>query len=175
MKQDRIGVHSWRADLALLGVTLVWGATFVMVRGAVAHFPVFAFLTLRFSFALLALVGPAVAYHVSETMKAAYPERFYVSENLKRIVEAGRATFDAEAAALLQQDPSLRFVLCGNGAARERLQREYGALPNVAWLPLQPFSRLNELLNLADIHVLLQIAGVADLVMHLLTPAPAQA
>jgi len=45
-------------------VTLIWGATFVMVKEAVADFPVFAFLTLRFGFALLSLapllwIGPA--------------------------------------------------------------------------------------------------------------------
>ncbi|HVQ95620.1 MAG TPA: 3-hydroxyacyl-CoA dehydrogenase NAD-binding domain-containing protein [Mycobacteriales bacterium] len=41
-------------------------------------------------FTLLALVGPAVALHVSETLHAAYPDRFGVSENLRRIVEAGK-------------------------------------------------------------------------------------
>jgi drug/metabolite transporter (DMT)-like permease len=54
--EDGHGAPSWQADLALLGVTLVWGATFVMVKDAVAHFPVFAFLALRFSFAALALI-----------------------------------------------------------------------------------------------------------------------
>jgi len=39
-------------------------------------------------FVLMSLVGPAVAFHVSETMKEAFPDRFYVSENLKRLVEA---------------------------------------------------------------------------------------
>jgi 3-hydroxyacyl-CoA dehydrogenase/enoyl-CoA hydratase/carnithine racemase len=41
-------------------------------------------------FSLLALVGPAVAFHVSETMHAAYPDRFYVSENMRKLVEAGK-------------------------------------------------------------------------------------
>jgi 3-hydroxyacyl-CoA dehydrogenase/enoyl-CoA hydratase/carnithine racemase len=41
-------------------------------------------------FVLLQLVGPAVAFHVSETMHEAYPDRFYVSENLGRLVEAGK-------------------------------------------------------------------------------------
>jgi len=41
-------------------------------------------------FALLALVGPAVAFHVSETMHAAFPDRFYVSDNMRRLVEAGK-------------------------------------------------------------------------------------
>jgi putative colanic acid biosynthesis glycosyltransferase WcaI len=70
-----------------------------------------------------------------------------------------------EAALLLEGEKSLRFVMCGDGAARERLRRAYGNLSNVVWLPLQPAARLNELLNLADIHLLIQLAGVADLVM----------
>jgi len=44
------------ADLALLLVALIWGGTFVMVKEAVSDFPVFAFLTLRFSLALAALL-----------------------------------------------------------------------------------------------------------------------
>lgn len=41
-------------------------------------------------FELLGLVGPAVALHVSETMHAAFPDRYAVSENLARIVAAGK-------------------------------------------------------------------------------------
>jgi 3-hydroxyacyl-CoA dehydrogenase/enoyl-CoA hydratase/carnithine racemase len=41
-------------------------------------------------FVLLQLVGPAVALHVAETMHEAFPERFYVSENLGRLVAAGK-------------------------------------------------------------------------------------
>ncbi|HEV7191975.1 MAG TPA: 3-hydroxyacyl-CoA dehydrogenase NAD-binding domain-containing protein [Jatrophihabitantaceae bacterium] len=41
-------------------------------------------------FVLLALVGPAVALHVSETMHAAFPGRFSVSENSRRLVAAGK-------------------------------------------------------------------------------------
>ncbi|RQX16876.1 3-hydroxyacyl-CoA dehydrogenase [Micromonospora ureilytica] len=40
--------------------------------------------------ALLQLVGPAVAYHVGGTLHAAYPDRFSVSENLKRIADSGQ-------------------------------------------------------------------------------------
>ncbi|WBB81758.1 3-hydroxyacyl-CoA dehydrogenase NAD-binding domain-containing protein [Micromonospora sp. WMMD882] len=40
--------------------------------------------------ALLQLVGPGVAYHVGGTLHAAYPERFGLSENLRRIAESGR-------------------------------------------------------------------------------------
>ncbi|MEV6690845.1 3-hydroxyacyl-CoA dehydrogenase NAD-binding domain-containing protein [Micromonospora sp. NPDC051196] len=40
--------------------------------------------------ALLQLVGPAVAYHVGGTLHAAFPERFGISENLKRIADSGQ-------------------------------------------------------------------------------------
>jgi drug/metabolite transporter (DMT)-like permease len=43
------------ADAALLLVTLIWGATFVMVKDAVSDFPVFSFLAIRFAFATAAL------------------------------------------------------------------------------------------------------------------------
>lgn len=39
-------------------------------------------------FDLLALVGPAVAFHVLETCHKAWPNRFPVSENLRKMVEA---------------------------------------------------------------------------------------
>jgi 3-hydroxyacyl-CoA dehydrogenase/enoyl-CoA hydratase/carnithine racemase len=42
-------------------------------------------------FVLLQLVGPAVALHVAETLHDAFPDRFGVSENLRRIVAAGRS------------------------------------------------------------------------------------
>ncbi|MGC5030796.1 3-hydroxyacyl-CoA dehydrogenase NAD-binding domain-containing protein [Micromonospora sp. DT229] len=40
--------------------------------------------------ALLQLVGPAVAYHVGGTLHAAFPDRFGLSENLKRIADSGQ-------------------------------------------------------------------------------------
>ncbi len=49
-------------------------------------------------FVLLQFVGVAVAHHVSETLHAAYPDRFGVSDNLARLVEAGKPgvyTWDA--------------------------------------------------------------------------------
>ncbi|MDP1663597.1 MAG: glycosyltransferase WbuB [Methylobacter sp.] len=70
-----------------------------------------------------------------------------------------------EAAALLQKDSDIRFVLCGDGTSRLRLQKKYTGLANVVWLPLQPLEVLNELLNLADMHLLPQRGDVADMVM----------
>ena len=40
--------------------------------------------------ALLQLVGPAVAYHVGGILHEAFPDRFAVSENMRRIAEAGQ-------------------------------------------------------------------------------------
>ena len=69
------------------------------------------------------------------------------------------------AARKLQDQPNLQFVLCGEGAIRAELEVAAQGLSNVRFLPVQPFEKLNQLLNMADIHVLLQKADVADLVM----------
>lgn len=47
------------ALLALLAVTAVWGVTFVQVKDAVALYPLFAFLAVRFAIASIALGVPA--------------------------------------------------------------------------------------------------------------------
>ncbi|GIG86825.1 3-hydroxyacyl-CoA dehydrogenase NAD-binding domain-containing protein [Plantactinospora endophytica] len=57
--------------------------------------------------ALLQLVGPAVAYHVGGTLHAAFPDRFGVSANLRRIAESGQplvvdGDVNPEVAALLE-------------------------------------------------------------------------
>src|SRR6266540_4231832 len=54
----RLAAYRW--GLALVGVTAVWGATFVMVRDAVAAIPPFTFIAYRFlaAAALLAAVRP---------------------------------------------------------------------------------------------------------------------
>jgi 3-hydroxyacyl-CoA dehydrogenase/enoyl-CoA hydratase/carnithine racemase len=62
---------------------------------------------------LLELVGPAIGLHVSETLHAAFPDRFTVSPNLAAVVRAGKRGFyvydsgapelDPEVAALLTQ------------------------------------------------------------------------
>ena len=46
-----------RAELALAGVTVIWGATFVLVKSALADVSTFLFLTLRFTLAAAVLWG----------------------------------------------------------------------------------------------------------------------
>jgi drug/metabolite transporter (DMT)-like permease len=47
------------ALLALIGVTVVWGVTFVQVKDAVELYPLFAFLAVRFAIATATLAVPA--------------------------------------------------------------------------------------------------------------------
>lgn len=70
-----------------------------------------------------------------------------------------------ESARKLESDAHVKFVMCGQGAAYESLRNMAYGLKNIVWLPLQPFEKLNELLNMADIHLLPQRADAADLVM----------
>lgn len=70
-----------------------------------------------------------------------------------------------DAARILAGHPRLRFVLAGAGASLDSLKQQARGLDHVQWLPLQPLELLNDLLNMADIHVLPQRADAADLVM----------
>ena len=59
------------------------------------------------------------------------------------------------------------YVVAGQGADRDLLEAAVAArsLSNLRLLPLQEGPAFNELLNLADVHLIVQDAGVADLVM----------
>lgn len=70
-----------------------------------------------------------------------------------------------EAAAALESADDIVFVLCGDGAMRAHLQGAGNRLPNLRFLDLQPREALNELLGLADMHLLPQRASAADLVL----------
>lgn len=55
-------------------------------------------------FMLISLVGPAIALHNSETLHGAFPDRFYVSPNLAKVVEAKIPSFYGSDGAL---DPAV--------------------------------------------------------------------
>jgi 3-hydroxyacyl-CoA dehydrogenase len=42
---------------------------------------------------LLSFTGPAVSFHVMEVLHEEWPDRFYLSDNLRRVVEAGKTSF----------------------------------------------------------------------------------
>ena len=70
-----------------------------------------------------------------------------------------------EAARHLRHRQDLLFVICGEGPNRAALEREAAALGNVRLFDLQPRERLGDLLGLASVHLLPQLAGAADLVL----------
>ncbi|HEY7719482.1 MAG TPA: 3-hydroxyacyl-CoA dehydrogenase NAD-binding domain-containing protein [Pedococcus sp.] len=88
-------------------------------------------------FILLGLVGPAIALHNNETLAKAFPDRFYVSENLRRVVAAkkaaiytwpeGRPVVDPEVEALFEK-PADPVVL----TAEEVRERVLGVLADEA-------------------------------------------
>jgi colanic acid biosynthesis glycosyl transferase WcaI len=69
------------------------------------------------------------------------------------------------AATILAHRKDIVFVVCGDGVMKAKLQASCANLANVILMELQPFDRLGELLGTADIHLLPQSVGVADLVL----------
>jgi 3-hydroxyacyl-CoA dehydrogenase/enoyl-CoA hydratase/carnithine racemase len=88
---------------------------------------------------LLQLVGPAVAFHVSETMHQAFPDRFSVSDNQRRMVAAGKSTLLAwdGSTPRIADDVAELFVLGdAPSTADEIRQRALDALAQEARLML---------------------------------------
>lgn len=70
-----------------------------------------------------------------------------------------------EAARRLKHRTDLTFVVCGDGPNRANLEALSADLGNMLFKPLQPKARLGELLGMASVHLLPQLAGAADLVL----------
>jgi colanic acid biosynthesis glycosyl transferase WcaI len=72
-----------------------------------------------------------------------------------------------QSAHLLEGFPQLKFVICGTGPYKENLQQMAVQMNvrNVVFLPLQPTEMLNQFLNMADVHLVIQKADASDLVM----------
>src|SRR5260370_32781400 len=85
---------------------------------------------------------------------ALYSGSMGMKHGLKLLVDASRR---------LASRSDIQFIFCGDGPYRETFLAEKS--DNFIVLPLQPADRLNELLNLADIHLLPQLADASDLVM----------
>lgn len=66
-----------------------------------------------------------------------------------------------------QEQKAAQFIICGTGPYKMELEEKAAAikLDNILFLPLQPEEKLNEFLNMADVHLIIQKAGVANLVM----------
>jgi colanic acid biosynthesis glycosyl transferase WcaI len=70
-----------------------------------------------------------------------------------------------QAASVMTARTDVVFVICGEGIMRKALEKAVNDLPNLRLLPLQPYERLGELLAMADIQLLPQSPGAADLVL----------
>ncbi|MCX6907926.1 MAG: glycosyltransferase family 4 protein, partial [Verrucomicrobia bacterium] len=81
-----------------------------------------------------------------------------LSQGLDRVIEVAGALAD---------NPTIRFVLIGEGAAKaglvERVKRE--ELGNVLFLPYQPKEKLSESLSAADVHLVTLRRGLAGLIV----------
>ncbi len=61
----------------------------------------------------------------------------------------------------------IKFIICGTGPYKEKLQNltKRLSLNNVLFFPLQPTENFNKFLNMADVHLVIQKAKASDLVM----------
>lgn len=92
----------------------------------------------------------------AETIVLLYSGNIGEKQGLNLLVDVARMFSGVE---------NILFLFCGDGAARQRTMDAAVMLTNVRFIPLQPLERLNELLNLADVHLLPQRAEAEDLVM----------
>jgi 3-hydroxyacyl-CoA dehydrogenase len=88
---------------------------------------------------LLQLVGPAVAFHTAETLHQAFPDRFGISENQRRMVEAGKTTllaWDGATPRIADDVAELFEIGSSPSTADEVRQRALDALAQEARLML---------------------------------------
>ncbi|MGN6291481.1 MAG: WcaI family glycosyltransferase [Chitinophagaceae bacterium] len=70
-------------------------------------------------------------------------------------------------AQILEGDTDLKFIICGTGPYKVSLEEMAAniTVKNILFMPLQPTEILNQFLNMADIHLVIQRADASDLVM----------
>lgn len=75
-------------------------------------------------FTLMGLVGPAVGLHVNRVMNKAFPDRFPVSENLVRMVQAGKRSFYVLTQGGFAEDPEVLALWRSSDPPRKRTREE---------------------------------------------------
>lgn len=107
----------------------------------------------------------------SSTTKNRYREELGISNDMKVILYSGsmnkKQDLETVAKAIkeLQSQPKLLWAIAGEGPTKHEFVRNVMNHDNVIILPLQSPEKLNDWLNLADIHLLPQKKGAADLVL----------
>ncbi|MDF8334999.1 WcaI family glycosyltransferase [Novosphingobium cyanobacteriorum] len=92
-------------------------------------------------------------------------DRKYVALYSGNIANKQGIEIVVDAARMLSSRKDLIFIVCGNGTNRHRLEDISSDLDNIQFHDLQPRERLSELLSMATVHLLPQIAEAADLVL----------
>ena len=87
---------------------------------------------------------------------ALYSGNIGAKQGLELVIEAARG---------LQARDDIRIVICGDGPNKSTLIAQAAGLKNVIFKPLQKPARFAEMMAMADIHLLPQVAGAADLVL----------
>lgn len=67
----------------------------------------------------------------------------------------------------LESHSFIKFIICGNGPYQQKLQRlaQDHQLNNIFFIPTQPLENFNNLLNMTDVHLVLQKKNACDLMM----------
>jgi colanic acid biosynthesis glycosyl transferase WcaI len=108
-----------------------------------------------------------------DTSGARYREKFGFTAAQKIVLYSGNIgrkqglSMVLEAAACYENDANVRFVIIGNGSHKAELaqQAKKLALMNVHFGDLVPYEDLPELLSMADVHLVVQQKGAADVVL----------
>lgn len=96
-------------------------------------------------------------WHIPESTRVVlYSGNMGQKQGLELVVDAARAW---------QDRADVLFLMVGQGAARADLEARAEGLPNIRFEPLQPYENLPCLLALADVHLVVQRRGAADVVL----------
>lgn len=97
-----------------------------------------------------------IEWGISEPHVALYSGNIANKQGIDIVVAAARR---------LRHRSDLTFVVCGEGPNRANLEAQAADLNNIRFFDLQPKERLGELLGMASVHLLPQLASAADLVL----------
>lgn len=96
------------------------------------------------------------AWAIGQRKVALYSGNIARKQGIEILIDAARA---------LEHRDDIVFVICGEGPNRAALAERAAGLANVQLRDLQPVEQMGSMLAMADLHLLPQIAGAADLVL----------
>jgi colanic acid biosynthesis glycosyl transferase WcaI len=118
-------------------------------------------------------VDSSVIYPQTESQRRQNPYRAELGIKTDQIVVLYSGSMNkkqgldtvAEAIWKLKDYKSYCWIIAGEGPSKQDFAEKVNGMPNVKLLSLQPEERMNDWLNLADIHLMPQKKGAADLVL----------